>query len=556
MKSKGHRPLRLCLVSCSLAPAFRKLGHEVLALRPNPGVCDFPRLLRVKNFSPDIIIQQESLGPRILLCGLESIPCLKVFWSIDTHLNAFWQEEYARLFDLTLSTQKRWADCLRRWGPINTAWLPWFGQRLLWKPWKDRTRQMAFVGRVTEHRPSRKRFVEFLQERFGLEPIQDVSFEEMLQIYRQTRLAPNEAIFGEINFRVFEAASCGCLVFNQAGIPGLEDILTPDREIVVFTHALELAAKISRFLNNPMEAERMAKAAWARIQDSHLPVHRAQKLLALAQDIITSTAQVDNHVQARGTQSWTLALYRLWQAKRAPVNGDHLRDMLLALPESSEKRVALMGFWTGMQEKKTLAHSLSGMLQSNHYQGNALVNQVASLAALQLGDTTMAKAFWLRHRATSALGCITPGSAMEFYLAWAREWQRLGRPARPGLPFDHERHLPESALECLIMAHRLDSRNMDVCRRIDALLDKQSGFEPLRLSLLSHLTLHQRQDWLASLKLGLVNLQGFRLKQGLEEIVLAEQHAGRQSQAQKFRDALAVIDSNGLIRQTLFSRSF
>ncbi len=113
MRSEPGRRLRLCLVNCALSAAFQALGHEILDLHPKPGVCDLPRLLQDKDFIPDILIQQESLCPRILLRGLETLECTKVFWSIDTHLNTFWQEQYARLFDLTLHRRQNWLAGLK-----------------------------------------------------------------------------------------------------------------------------------------------------------------------------------------------------------------------------------------------------------------------------------------------------------------------------------------------------------------------------------------------------------------------------------------------------------
>lgn len=53
---------------------------------------------------------------------------------------------------------------------------------------------------------------------------------------------------------------------------------------------------------------------------------------------------------------------------------------------------------------------------------------------------------------------------------------------------------------------------------------------------------HQRQNWLARLKLGLVNLQGFRLKEGLKGLLLTGRRVEKQGKGQNFQDALAVID--------------
>ncbi|TVQ98491.1 MAG: glycosyltransferase family 1 protein [Desulfovibrionales bacterium] len=540
--------MRLCVINCSLQNELRSLGHTVLGLHPKPGIHDLPGLLAEHRFEPDVVIQQETLGPRVLLQGLDKAPGLKIFWSIDTHLNAFWQVEYVRLFDLVCSTQRNWSEYLQKLTGTPAYWLSWFGQRLPWRGWDKRSREVGFVGRVTEHRPSRQRFVDFLRREFQMELVQDVSFQQMLVFYRETRLAPNESIFGEINFRLFEAASCGCLVLNPAGIPGLEETFLPDREIGVFSHALELKSKINHYSRNHHLAEEMAKAAWARIQEEHLAVHRAQRLL----EVVTRATGRSLSGSEPPALSWALTLYRLWQARRAPLATEELRHLLLALPESSRKREALLGFWLGTHQDNLVLHDLRALLQSDLPFGNdPSLARTASLAALHLGEPALAKAFWLRRQKHSVHAPRPPRTPLEMYRFWGGTFQREDRLARPGLPFDHERHIPESTLECLILGHRLDSREMNVCRAMDALLEKQSGFEPLRLSLLSHLTLHQPGNWLAGLKLGLVNLQGFRLEEGLEELHLAVLRAEQHGETRKLNNALAATDPEGSIRAVL-----
>ena len=87
----------VCLDS-SLGTALADLGHTVKDLRPGAGIVRLAPLLG--DFVPDLLIQQEALGPRTLVVDLDAFSCPKVFWSIDTHLNSFWHQYYARLFDL------------------------------------------------------------------------------------------------------------------------------------------------------------------------------------------------------------------------------------------------------------------------------------------------------------------------------------------------------------------------------------------------------------------------------------------------------------------------
>ncbi|WP_051434744.1 glycosyltransferase [Desulfonatronum lacustre] len=540
--------MRLCVINCALQNELQSLGNTVLGLHPKPGIHDLPRLLEEHRFEPDVVIQQESLGPRVLLKGLENISGLKVFWSIDTHLNAFWQMEYVRLFDLACSTQRNWSEYLHKQTNVPAFWLPWFGRRLPWKGWNQRQRAVCFVGRVTEHRPSRKRFVDFLRREFQMELVQDVSFQQMLEVYREARLAPNESIFGEINFRLFEAASCGCLVLNPSGIPGLEETFLPDREIGVFSHALELKSKVNHYSRNQGLAEQMAKAAWARIQEEHLAIHRAQKLL----EAVTQATGRSSSRPEPPALSWALTLYRLWQARRVPIATEVLENQLLALPESPRKREALLGFWLGTNRRDLVLHDLMTLLQPDIAYGNEpSLARNASLAALHLGEFTLATAFWMRYRKSTGRMAKKPLTPHRLYLEWSREMMRDDYRVRRGFVYDHERQIPESALECLIMGHRLNPHDMDICKAMDALLQKEPGFEPTRLALLSHVTLHQPLNWQAGLKLGLVNLQDFRLEQGLEELLLAASRAEEQGESRKFNNALAAADPDGSIRATL-----
>lgn len=550
-KSEGGSRLRLCLVNCSLSAAFQELGHEVLNLQPKPSVCNIETLLKEHGFEPDAVIQQETLGPRILVHGLERLPCPKIYWAVDPHLNAFWQEEYAGLFDVICSTQKLWTRHLQHRGGGRTAWLPWYGRSMPWVPWSRRTRESCFIGRVDDHRISRQHFIASLQRRFNMEHVQDVPHREVLTIYKDAKIAPNESIFGEINFRLFEATSCGCLVFNQSPCPGLESLFTPGYEVVTFEHALELEAKISKSFCAPAMAERTAKAAWARVQEAHLPVHRAEHLVRLLKDF-SSTQKVRAGPSSSPQEAWTLTLYRLWQAGRAPVVDGHLKTLLLALPETAPKRTALLGFWYFSGKREALMHDLKAIIQNALFSESEDLNRTASLAALRINALDMAKAFFLRYiKKQQRGGRQHTQNPRDLYLFWARDFQRVGRLHRPGLPFDAKRHLPESAIECLLLAQDLWPEDRSVCRSLDALLDKQIGLEPLRITLLEKMTLQEPGNWLLGMKLGLVYLRGFRVEEGMRALFLANGLAGEQGQEERFNNFLTAVDPGGVIRGAL-----
>jgi len=73
------------------------------------------------------------------------------------------------------------------------------------------------------------------------------------------------------------------------------------------------------------------------------------------------------------------------------------------------------------------------------------------------------------------------------------------------------------------------------------------------LRALSWLGLRRRQDWALGLDLALTNLRIFRLREGLEELALALENAGKQGQEDRFFQRLKVLDPSGLARRQLMA---
>ncbi|GEM_PF-445683 len=280
------RSLRLCLIHAEtpLCDAFGALGCEVLNLMPRgEGVLHLPTELAAQGFAPDLVLQLECLGSRLLVSGLHELDCPRLFWALDPHLNAFWQAAYARLFDLTLSTQGRSLTDLHALG-ARALHLPWYAPDKPFTPHAQRRHDVGFVGRLGQGRPVRTWLVEFLRAALPgrFETREGLDTPDMLAFYQATRLAPNESICGEVNFRLFEAAGCGCVVLAQDLGPEQAGLFQPGRELMVCSEALELAETAQLLLARPRLAEALGRAAWERAQADHLPLNRARSILALA----------------------------------------------------------------------------------------------------------------------------------------------------------------------------------------------------------------------------------------------------------------------------------
>lgn len=572
-----NRPLRVCLVHAAgpLVPALQSLGCEVLSLSPaESGVYDMHAELTRHGFEPDILLQCERLGPRLLLAGLEHIAAARVFWALDPHLNAFWHAPYARLFDLVFSTQRRWMPHLAACGAPRLRHLPWHAPEGPFLPFAERSRLAGFVGRLGPTRPARTWLAELMRELapqdFALED--NLDFSAMLDFYRRTKAVPNESITGEVNFRLFEAAGCGCVVLAQDLGPEQAELFEPGREMLVCADALELAENLKLLAKSPRLAETLGRAAWERAQAEHLPLARAQSILREAAE---ATRQ---HLTSQDAHFWlTLALANLCEAGRLPGSEEAVAERLAALPGAQPPRLhqdddACLALCARLRlahtlkrlkrpnELAALLHALEAQLppesdpRLRHGHGLALA-LTCSMCTLDLGQPGQGAPDMAAALRFAARAGVTPPNNSEgpvpLLLAWAQRLDEAGVRARGGFAFDAEEHLPASPTECLHCALHLHPGQQEALRALTRGLAREPGAEVLRLGLLSELSLRAREDWRVSLELGLVCLQTFRPKSGFEELRLAAHLAQSLGQSQEFSQALAQADSSERLRRAL-----
>jgi hypothetical protein len=535
--------MNIVCVHLGLSRVLAELGHRVLDLRPSAGPVRLAPLLG--DFIPDLLIQQETLGPRILLADLPALNCPKIFWSIDTHLNSFWHQYYARLFDLFCTTQQHWLAWFAARGITSALWLPWHGTSRACAPWQDRAQGLTFVGRISPERPVREWFVNCLRDLGEVRVRQGLGQSAMLDLYDTSRIVPNESIFGEVNFRLFEAASCGCAVLNPA-IPGVEELFVPGQEVALYRDGAELAAWVGRLRSDDALARGLGLRAWERVQREHLPAHRAGTLLDAAEGL--SGAGVTG---AAADIAWWLTLFQLREAERLPMNASILEAGLRALPLTAEVLAALLrlGAEVGRDAFLRLAVPVA---ETGQYAASWEVNLAGSMGALHGEDASLARLFYLRYRRECRPEAADPGhTRLSICLAWARELQRMGQVSRPGLAFNPRSQLPASALDCLIWASEEAPENAAVYTDMARLLAPDSGRDSLRLQILSWLALRAPHDWRLGLELGLANCRAFRVRQGLEELLGASAEAARQGQMERFSRMLRSRDESGQIRALL-----
>ncbi len=538
--------LNILCINSSLLPQLQTMAtcHAVHLQAGVYSVSDF-----LPDTKIDVLIQEEVLGRRVLLQDLDRLDCLTVFWARDPHLNAYWQTSYGRLFDLVCSTQKRWAEYFRQQGTSNAAWLTWPGVSRPFVPWSERLRDLTFVARVKE-RPIRYFMCSFLQEQFGLEHDENLEWEAMLDRYSRARIVPNEAILAEVNMRLFEGASCGCVVVGQRTDEDIEELFEPGREALFFDHVLEMEEQIVWLLAHPAAAEKIGRRAWGRVQACHLPLHRAQKLV----ELILGSGKI-RRAPLQGEIDFWLTLHALFQAGALSFSSDILKRRLAALKEQDPRVMAafIQHLYT-TQCCGELETALMYISQSGFGAKSCLLYLTCSVAALLgLKRLDLARYFRQIHiRAEKQYRPVPePETGIELLLAWAALLQRQLFLHRPGFPFDAARHLPQTALETLNCAISLSADPTRPVEQMQNLLRNAKGYDEFRLRHLSWLGLRRPKDWRLGLELGLTNLRVFRKQEGLEELVAAFLAAHEQGRDKAFFRVLDGEDLSGLVRRYL-----
>ncbi len=531
---------KLFLINCtpSLVKAFVEMGFEVDQVYVQEGTLDLPAMLNARQFDPDLILQQESLGRRLFLNGLHKLNCVKIFWSIDTHMNFFWHRYYADLFDCLLTTQKKYIPELRKLCETRVEWLPWLGNLsgvgiagggII--PHSRREHDLSFVGRVSSHRRSRLWFVDFLKSHYNLNFEDNLNYQQMMELYRNTRIAPNEALFGEVNFRLFEAASCGCAVVTPDVGGGLGELFEIGKEIAVYNDVLELKDIIDRFEKDPSLSGSFGMAAYARVLKDHRPDSRA----AVVRDIAQKTT-VRSIPEERAELLLCMSEFLLSESGGYKVDWDHLLKRFLGLGRSEMRDVALLRIFarSGMSDlfmgiaRPYLDKSLSSV--------DCYFNMSASLGALKLGLWEVAKHFWYSVHASSRPDTVVrPENEVHILKLWGDVSFKKGLRIRSGVAFNEVKDIPSCASDCFFAALHKDPSDKEIYRRLDSIFNGVKGGEPTRLGFLSHLSLHYPEDWRISAEVAVTSLKVFRLQEGLRELENAKELAYMAGQTRFFK---------------------
>ncbi len=554
--------MRVICINCpGLAQSLRAYGNEVNTLTLGSGVFSLPGLLERSGFPPpDLLVHSETLGKRVLLKDAGRLDCLTVFIAVDAHLNLYWQRHYARQFDILatphLSLFKNLPPGLRHPGLKH---FPHSGQARPFKSHQNRANLLGLCARVNSDRPLRAALVEFLWRETGLVLHDALPFGEMMAFYDDCRLIPNELIAAEVNFRLFEGASCGALVFSPDIGEDQNLCFEPGREFIPYSHGLELLDQIKFYGARPGLAETKARAAWKRVNGEHLPAHRAKAMLSWA-----PAARLRASGPASAAQFWlalvNVARSGLYADNPGPLLPEGVR--LAANPALDEDAAADVAaaclvimaeslnpasfFYTRDLEDKNRENLLAdcrASIAENRYAFSLAYNFAASAAALRLQDLTLARLFWLRHcRASGVANPVTPQTPARLWLHWAKELRQCGLTHQAGFPFKPGLHIPACAMECLLEAKQ-QPRSEESATLDAALLELYAGLPAFAFQyyeLARQLHLAEPENWRREAEYAMASARAFQMEHAAKALRSSGLNAEKAGKYGLFRRMLAL----------------
>ncbi len=301
---------------------FRMLGAEVLRVGPSkkddividPASEDLTEVLNNAGFAPDIVLQVDSIDRRCFFHGLERFDVPRVFYSIDTPINEFWQKSYAHAFDRVYvdqyETWRSWAASGLDWA----RWLPLAADPALYHTPDGEARRdipIVFVGTLNpDVRPKRNAILFRIQQ---IAPVKVVDGDgsraepgdSVAGLYRRAKIVLNELLFDGINLRTFEAMACGAVVITERD-RGEKQLFTDGKQLVTFD-SVDLEQVVSDLLDDENRVEQIGKEGAKTIRGKHTIAHRAAQVM---KDIESLKVRKVRNTEAAAAE----AAWGVWQA--------------------------------------------------------------------------------------------------------------------------------------------------------------------------------------------------------------------------------------------------
>ena len=272
---------------------------------------------RIAGFEPDLFLYVELFG--LIPRGIEKAPFPTACVICDTHRGLKVRQRTARFFDHVFLYHRNYLRYFDEHPARHLHWMPYACDLEFYHPQSvKRDIDVAFIGQLRVS-PERQPLLKELSRRYTTNELRFYYQREIPEVYSRAKIVINMPLADDLNFRTFEAMSCGSMLLTHRINNGQEELFQEGKHYAAFSTEQEMFEKIDYYLAHPREREAIASAGFAEIQQHHRLEQRLEKLLN------TILEHKERVAPVRTMSPWQLDqqyawLYEYWRRPEAGLN--------------------------------------------------------------------------------------------------------------------------------------------------------------------------------------------------------------------------------------------
>src|SRR5262249_31302171 len=139
--------------------------------------------------------------------------------------------------------------------------------------------EVAFVGQLFNVGHERRRITTEVARRWRMNPQRYYQQAEIPLVYSAAKIVINLPLKDDLNFRTFEAMSCGAMLLTRRVANGQQILFKEGQHFAAFATEHELYEQIDHYLTHEEERARIAAAGLAEVRAKHTLQQRLEQLL-------------------------------------------------------------------------------------------------------------------------------------------------------------------------------------------------------------------------------------------------------------------------------------
>jgi spore maturation protein CgeB len=235
----------------------------------------------------------------------------------DTHQWLEARLHLARFFDHVFLYHRNYLVHFSEHSAGHVHWLPYACDLEVFKPLgMARDLEVAFVGQPMLAKTRRAAILQHLAACYRVNEQRYYLREEIPTVYGRAKIVLNMPLEDDLNFRTFEAMSCGAMLLTRRVNNGQEILFQEGVHYAAYATEREMLEKIDYYLAHEAERASIASAGLAEIQAHHRLEQRISHLLENISAAPDFAAPIRRMTRSQVDREYAW-LYEYWRAPEA-----------------------------------------------------------------------------------------------------------------------------------------------------------------------------------------------------------------------------------------------